>query len=267
MGAVDTEALARGYTTMNTVQSGTGLFLIDRIGITPGTAILDVGCGPGNLTIHMASLVGPTGSVVGIDPSKDRVGLAQAALQEQKESPKNVSFYEGRAEDLSAFADASFDVVYVNSTFHWVLDQPRAMREFGRVLKPGGKVGISGGSGDFVAHHERIKEDVLGRQPYAPYPVTDGPTFLKRAELEHLLDQAGFGARSIVINTIVKTAKDGDEMIDWLDTSSSGKLYGGIPEELKPGAREEMRKEWEKVTGPDGIRMEMELLVTVAVKA
>jgi arsenite methyltransferase len=57
-----------------------------------------------------------------------------------------------------------------------------------------------------------------------------------------------------------------DAMIDWLDMSSSGKMYGGIPLHLRPSAREEMKKEWNKLASKEGIRMEMELLVTVAVK-
>ena len=136
----------------------------------------------------------------------------------------------------------------MNSTFHWVQDQPKAVREFGRVLKSGGRLGISGGSGDFVAIHEKIKEDVLSREPYRQYPEHGGPTFIKQRDLEGLLDQAGFGERRIVVNTIVKTAKDGAEMVEWLDTSSSGATYGGIPLDLRPKAREEMLVEAETAT-------------------
>lgn len=56
-----------------------------------------------------------------------------------------------------------------------------------------------------------------------------------------------------------------DAMIEWLDTSSLGKMYGGIPLHLQPAAREEMKAEWNKLATEEGIRMEMELLVIVAV--
>lgn len=130
----------------------------------------------------------------------------------------------------------------------------------------GGKLGISGGSGDFVAVHEGLKADVLSRQPFCNYPEEDGPKFLKKRELEDLLDTAGFSSREISINKIVKEAKDGEEMIKWLDTSSSGKTYGGIPVEMRGRAREELKRGWEKVTTEEGIRMEMELLVTVTIR-
>lgn len=257
----DTEALAQGYTLRNNTQYDAGLFLLQRLDVAPGMRVLDVGCGPGNLTSHMAQLVGELGSVVGIDPSTERIAIAVKTA-----TRPNLSFFEGRAEDLSRFPTASFDIVFVNSTFHWVQDQPAALAEFARVLKAGGRVGISGGSGDFVAAHERIKADVLSRAPYADYPEASPPVFLGRRAMEQLLDGAGFADRTIVVNTIVKAAPDADAMIDWLDTSSSGKTYGGIPLDLRPRAREEMKREWDKLVTAEGIRMDMELLVTVAVK-
>ncbi|KAI3390837.1 hypothetical protein diail_8555 [Diaporthe ilicicola] len=256
----DTEELAKGYTSVNNTQFDAGLFLLRRLGVTPGLRVLDVGCGPGNLTAHIADVVGEKGSVVGIDPSQERITLAQELAR------PNLSFLVGRAEDLSQFASGSFDIVYVNSTFHWVENQPAAVKEFGRVLKSGGRLGISGGSGDFVAIHERIKADVLSREPYRNYPEQSGPKFIKRKDLEGLLDVSGFPKRDMVINRIVKSAKNGEEMIEWLDTSSSGKTYGGIPLDLRSKAREEMKLEWDKVTTEDGIHMDMDLLVTVATK-
>lgn len=263
----DTEDLAQGYTLVNNTQYNAGLFLLQRLQVEPRERVLDVGCGPGNLTLHIADIVGKEGMVAGIDPSQERIAIAlKLRCDPTSGTHDNVSFYQDKAEDLSRFSSGSFDVVYVNSTFHWVQDQAGALREFARVLRPGGRLGISGGSGDFVAEHEKIKADVLSREPYNRYPEAAGPKFLKRAELQQLLDEAGFSKSEIVINTIIKSAKNGAEMIEWLDTSSSGKTYGGIPLELRPQAREEMKVEWDKVTTEEGINMKMELLVTVAIK-
>jgi ubiquinone/menaquinone biosynthesis C-methylase UbiE len=256
----DTKELAVGYTRANDIQFNAGLFLLQRLKVAPGMHVLDVGCGPGNLTAHIAELVGDKASVVGIDPSPERIALANEITQ------PNLTFYEGIAEDLSRFPAASFDVVFVNSTLHWVQDQPAALKEFARVLKLGGRLGISGGSGDFLTAQERIKADVLSREPYRIYPEEAPPKFLARSELHSLLGNAGFAEREIVVNKIVKAVKDADAMIDWLDTSSSGKTYGGVPLHLRPAAREEMKTEWNKLATEDGIRKEMELLVTVAVR-
>lgn len=257
----DTKELANGYTLVNDTQRNAGAFLVERLGITPGMRLLDVGCGPGDLTSQLADLVGENGSVVGIDPSAERIGLALA------KSRQNLSFFEGQAEDLSRFPSASFDIVFVNSTLHWVQDQGKALCECARVLKPGGRVGISGGSGDFLSAQEKIKAEVLSREPYRKYPEPSPPRFLKRSEIESLLDTAGLLQRDIVVNKIFKSTKNAEAMIDWLDTSSSGKTYGGIPLDLRPNAREEMKVEWNKLATEDGIKMELDLLVTVATKA
>ncbi|KAI8232901.1 putative permease [Colletotrichum sp. SAR 10_96] len=257
---IDQDELARGYTLVNDTQFNTGLFLLDRLEVGPGMRVLDVGCGPGNLTAHIADIVGSEGHVDGVDPSKERLALAREVAR------PNLSFHVGTAEDLSQFKTATYDIVFVNSTFHWVQDQPAAIAEFARVLRPGGRLGMSGGSGDYKAAHEKIKEEVLGREPYRNYPVISGPKFIKQKDLDQLLAGAGFKETTFVINKIVKTAKDGEAMINWLDSSSSGKTYGGVPVELRSKVREEMKQEWEKLTTKDGIHMDMQLLVTVATR-
>ncbi|KAH8157752.1 hypothetical protein CIB48_g10500 [Xylaria polymorpha] len=183
----DTEELARGYTFANHTQQDAGMFLLERLEITRNMRVLDVGCGPGNLTTQIAELVGESGSVVGIDPSKERIAIAV----DERAKP-NVSFQVGTAENLSQFPSGSFDALFVNSTLHWVQDQPAALMEFGRVLRPGGRLGISGGSGDFIAAHERIKADVLSRDPYRMYPEQSPPKFLKKLELDAFLKMLGF---------------------------------------------------------------------------
>lgn len=263
----DTKQLAQTYTVLNDTQYDAGRFLIERLALQPGLRVLDVGCGPGNLTAYIADLVGERGEVVGLDPSAERIALARETALAGR---PNLSFHVGRAEDLAAFAAASFDVLYCNSTLHWVADQPRALREFGRVLRPGGRLGVSGQSGDFVAAHQRIKAEVLARAPYCQYDhdTAGEPRFLTQREMSELLDAAGFaGGPRFAINKICKAARDGAEMVDWLASSSSGKTFGGVPAELRERARGEMVAEWEKLATGEGVRMELDLLVTVATKA
>ncbi|KAK8013884.1 methyltransferase domain-containing protein [Apiospora arundinis] len=267
----DTKELAQTYTVVNNTQYDAGRFLIKRLELEPGMRVLDVGCGPGNLTAYLADLVGERGEVIGIDPSKERIALAHQTFNTGSSTPtkSNLTFHVGCAEDLSQFPTASFDVLYCNSTLHWVADQPRAIREFSRVLKSGGRLGVSGQSGDFVAAHESIKADVLSRAPYRDYDhnTAGQPKFLKQQEMGTLLDAAGFAGRSFTTNKIFKSTKNGAEMVDWLSSSSSGKTYGGIPVDMRPRAREEMIAEWEKLTTKEGLTMELDLLVTVATKA
>ena len=97
-------------------------------------AVLDVGCGPGNITADLASRV-PHGSVVGIDQSLDIV--ARAAKDFAREQHPNLEFRRGDVFALD-FAEASFDVVYVHQVLQHLSNPVAALEEMRRVLKPGG---------------------------------------------------------------------------------------------------------------------------------
>jgi len=104
--------------------------------VHPGEAILDIGCGAGVDSLIAARMVGPSGSVRGID-------LVREMLNRAKENSKlvgaeNVEFTEGSAEGLP-FPDASFDAVVSNGVFNLVVDKVKALEEVMRVLKPGGR--------------------------------------------------------------------------------------------------------------------------------
>jgi SAM-dependent methyltransferase len=101
-----------------------------------GLTVLDVGCGPGTITVDLARRIAP-GHVTGIDASAEVIDKANALATEQ--GVQNVTFQTGDAYALG-FADASFDVVHVHQTLHHLADPIAALREFRRVCKPGGVV-------------------------------------------------------------------------------------------------------------------------------
>ncbi|MGH3384143.1 MAG: methyltransferase domain-containing protein [Nocardioidaceae bacterium] len=94
--------------------------------------VLDVGCGPGTITVDLATRV-PRGRVVGIDRSAEVV--AEAALHEVP----NARFEVGDVYALS-YADASFDVVHAHQVLQHLSDPVAALRELRRVCRPGGLV-------------------------------------------------------------------------------------------------------------------------------
>src|SRR5215475_9593563 len=103
---LDTQELARHYEQVSAAHHfKAGQILIEELAIALGEKVLDVGGGTGLLAEYVAGLVGPTGSVVGIDPLPLRIALAQ-----QKER-SNLSFKVGRADDIGEFPEATFDVV------------------------------------------------------------------------------------------------------------------------------------------------------------
>lgn len=80
----------------------------------------------------------------------------------------------------------------------------------------------------------------MSREPFQLYPEKKPAKFIKRRELKNLLDNAVFSKREIVTNTIIKSARNSEAILDWLDKSSSGKTYGHIPLDLRPMVSEQM---------------------------
>jgi ubiquinone/menaquinone biosynthesis C-methylase UbiE len=109
-----------------------GAFFIGHL--KEGMQVLDVGCGPGSITLGIASRIG-RGRVTGVDLSESQVQLASRAAVEQGVS--NAQFRTGSAYQLP-FADGQFDAVFSHALLEHLSEPVRAMREFLRVLKAGG---------------------------------------------------------------------------------------------------------------------------------
>jgi ubiquinone/menaquinone biosynthesis C-methylase UbiE len=260
---LDTQELAHHYDRLSAAhQFKAGQILIGELALVPGEKVLDVGSGTGLLAEYVAGLVGPAGSVVGIDPLLLRVALAQA-----KGRP-NLSFKVGTAYDLRAFPEASFDVVYLNAVFHWLPDKLEPLREIFRVLKRGGRLGLSTGSKDHPNQLQAIKALVLAREPYSCYAeALDGGTQrVSAGELESLLGQTGFAVKTIAVRPHVRHHPTPEAAIEFAEASSFGNFLGHLPAELRTAAREEIKRELEQFRTPEGIRREGARIIAVALK-
>jgi ubiquinone/menaquinone biosynthesis C-methylase UbiE len=108
-------------------------YLLPRL--RPGLSLLDVGCGPGTLTVDLARRVAP-GAVVGVDTAEGVLAEARAHAQQAESA---VTWEIGDVYALR-FADASFDVVHAHQVLQHLSDPVAALREMRRVAKPGGVV-------------------------------------------------------------------------------------------------------------------------------
>lgn len=102
--------------------------------LQPGMSVLDFGCGPGTISVGLASAVEP-GGFVGIDMADSQIELARKAADAG--GHHNASFQVGDVTDL-AFDDDTFDVVHCHAVLNHVPDTRAALQEAKRVLKPGG---------------------------------------------------------------------------------------------------------------------------------
>lgn len=105
--------------------------------LRPGLDLLDVGCGPGTITVDLAARVAP-GRVLGLDVSPDPLDEARAAAER---AGVEVTFAVGDVYALD-LPDGSFDVVHAHQVLQHLTDPVAALRELARVCRPGGVVAV-----------------------------------------------------------------------------------------------------------------------------
>jgi demethylmenaquinone methyltransferase/2-methoxy-6-polyprenyl-1,4-benzoquinol methylase len=105
-----------------------------RAGLAPGMRVVDVGCGTGLLAREAMKIVGPTGALVGVDPSPGMMAQVHA-----KGPLPGAEFIVGRAERLP-LPDASADFLSLGYALRHIDDVQVAFDEFRRVLRPGGRL-------------------------------------------------------------------------------------------------------------------------------
>lgn len=136
-------AIARSYDLNNRLHSlwqdqAWRRFAVRKAELTPTDEVLDVACGTGDLTEAFARA--GAARVVGLDFTAEMLDLARVKAPKHLGAvAAKVSYQQGDAQDLP-FPDASFDVVSIAFGIRNVQDPMRALREFRRVLRPGGRL-------------------------------------------------------------------------------------------------------------------------------
>jgi ubiquinone/menaquinone biosynthesis C-methylase UbiE len=125
-----------------------------------GETVLDLGSGGGIDVLLSAKRVGPTGTAYGLDMTDEMLALAQRNVADA--GVTNVHFLKGMIEAIPLPA-ASVDVVISNCVINLSTDKPTVLTEIARVLRPGGRIGIS----DVVAENRLSPAERAERGSYA----------------------------------------------------------------------------------------------------
>ena len=119
-------------------------YFLDRL--QPGMRILDIGCGPGSISLDLARIVGSTGEVVGIDFSSDAITHAREALAAADDAAElNATFCTGDIYSLGENRELignGFDVVHAHQVLQHVPDPVEALRAMGALCSPQGFIAV-----------------------------------------------------------------------------------------------------------------------------
>jgi len=173
-----------------------------------GETVLDLGSGGGLDVILSGKRVGPTGTVYGLDMTEEMLALARRNAAER--GATNVHFLKGEIENVPLPAE-SVDVVISNCVINLSTDKPAVFRELARVLKPGGRLGIS----DVVAEDHLSTTDRAERGSY----VGCIAGALSKSEYEEGLAEVGFD----------------DVTVEFTYEAADG-MHGAIVRAVKPAA-------------------------------
>jgi arsenite methyltransferase len=151
-----------------------------------GEVVLDLGSGGGIDVLLSAKRVGPRGLAYGVDMTDEMLDLARANAAEA--GVTNAHFLKGEMEDLP-LPSGSVDVVISNCVVNLSTDKPTVLREIFRVLRPGGRIGIT----DVVAEDRLSEAERAERGSY----VGCIAGALSKGEYERGLGAAGFDEVSV----------------------------------------------------------------------
>jgi ubiquinone/menaquinone biosynthesis C-methylase UbiE len=166
-----------------------GKRLAEMCALSSGARVLDVATGTGVVALRVAERIQPPGKVIGIDLSPEMLALARRKLPAA--GMPEVEFRKGDGRSL-VYPDRSFDAVLCASALFFFDDMLGALREWLRVLTPGGLVGVSSFGPSFLQPLRDLWRACLGRRGLEG-PVLPTNRLVDTAECRLLLSEAGFG--------------------------------------------------------------------------
>lgn len=205
--------------------------LVARVGAqAPGT-VVDLGCGPGNLTRLLAERW-PTAHVLGLDSSEEMVAAARASEGQ----------VEWRAVDLRAWQpDEPVDVLISNATLQWVPGHLELLPRLVAAVRPGGWLAFQV-PGNFEEPSHTIRRDLAGEAPYAEH-VRDVAAPASHDPAVYLEVLAGLGCEVDAWETTYLHLLEGhDPVFTWVSATGARPTLQALPGDLRPRFEEEFKR-------------------------
>ncbi len=260
----DTPTLAEKYDKISNSQFEHGKLLVEELGIKKGDYILDIGCGTGRLAEYISEIIGNKGHIYSIDPAEYRIQVAQTKIKGK--NLLNLSFEVGRGEDLSGFAENSFDIVIMNVVLGWITDKKTTLAQVYRVLKPNGFVGITTSSKGLPGPLMVITDELRKREPYASQVNANIDSGITSDELLQLLINAGFGDINLKLRRTYTHYRNPSDIIEFTEASHFGNYLDHVPVHLRDAYKSEYITELEKRRTAKGIESVWNMLHVITRK-
>jgi ubiquinone/menaquinone biosynthesis C-methylase UbiE len=237
--------------------------LLELLRPSPGSELLDVGTGTGAVALQARAWVGKAGWVTGTDVAAGMVRLAGQAAAEQ--GTTGITFSQMDGEKLE-FPDDSFNAVTCAFSLFQFPDMRRALAEMWRVLRPGGRLGLSNWGAGYFSPVAALQRDLFrgfGLRQLLANPITFRPD-----ALQALLRDAGFTAVELIEETDEVWFQDPGEV--WAFNLDMGPFPVMLRRQLSSGQRSELKRRFttmlQDLTTDRGIRCTFHLLYALAEK-
>jgi ubiquinone/menaquinone biosynthesis C-methylase UbiE len=227
---------------------------------SPGSRVLDIGCGFGDTTQQLAMLIGPEGEAVGVDVSEPFI---QASIEEAREAgAENVDFLAGDVQVMEL--PGTFDYAFSRMGVMFFANPVQALRNIRGALRPGGRlvavVWRRKLDNEWVHRAEQVVEQYLD-EPEEPEDVRCGPGPFSMANADTVSEQlriAGFEQHTLTrCDLPMKLGDDLDQAVRFsMSLGPAAELLRICPadevERLRPKVEKEIRGVLSDYLQPDG---------------
>lgn len=242
--------------------------MLDLARLQPGQRVLDVAAGAGEPSVSAALRVGPRGYVLATDISEGIVALALEVARERGCAQIEARAMDGEKLDLP---DAAFDAVLCRLGLMYLPHPVVALREWRRVLKPGGRVSVVVFSTPERNAWGAVPASIIRRRAQLPPPVAGqpGPFSLGNpGVLEGIFREAGFADPEIQVVPVPQRMARAAEYVQIAREAfgAFNAMLAHLPPEEREAAWDEVTAALQAYESPDGFEVPGECLVGAATK-